>query len=134
SQKIEEEAFRIRVQSAIFYNLARAHIKAHGVDGNVEHLNQAIELLNKSVSQTKDPKDQEQAKETIAAAQEILDGLEGPTGKDETPEGTPDDGSTVVADPTHEPVVDEPLTDEATVNKPMRIGGFALIGAGVLGG
>lgn len=123
SQGIEDEAFRIKVQSAIFYNLARAHIKAYGVDREESHLHQAIELLNKSLSQTKDPKDQEQAHQTIAQAQEILDGLAqsqaGADGGEPEPEPEPEPG----------PVVDEP-----TVNKPMRIAGFALLGAGVVGG
>jgi hypothetical protein len=118
SQDIEDDAFRIKVQSAIFYNLARAHIKAYGVDNEVSHLNQAIELLNKSLAQTENPKDQAQAHETIAEAQAILDGLAA-----EEPEPEPE------PDPDPEPVVDEP-----SVNKPMRIAGFALLGAGAIGG
>ncbi len=76
SLSIEDEVLRNQVQAAIFFNLARAHIKAYALDKSVEHLPQAIDLLDKYLAQTADLADQLDAEQLLEQARAELAGVE----------------------------------------------------------
>ncbi len=48
---MEDAQLREQVLHSLFYNLARAHVKAYEIDGDVQHLNQAKDLLKKYLGQ-----------------------------------------------------------------------------------
>ena len=51
SRKIEDAALRGRVLHALQFNLARAHVKAYGIDEDRQHLRIAIDLFGKYLAE-----------------------------------------------------------------------------------
>lgn len=114
SLTIEDEELRGRVQAAIFFNLARAHVKAYALDKSAEHLQQAIDLLDKYLAQTADLADQLDAEQLLDEARTELDRVEDQQREDAR--------------------ANEPSPAEV-VNKPgLKIAGYTLLGLGIAAG
>jgi tetratricopeptide (TPR) repeat protein len=113
SVAIADEELRGLVQAAILFNLARAHVKAYALDKSVEHLLQAIDLLDKYLAQTADLADQRDAEQLLEQAKAELARVE---------------QQAAATEPG--PREDQGRRDD----RKLRIAGYTLIGFGVAGG
>jgi len=120
SLAIADEELRGLVQAAIFFNLARAHVKAYALDKSAEHLLQAIDLLDKYLAQTADLADQRDAEQLLEQARAELARVE-------------EQQRAAAQRDEERRAADQSAT--AGPSKPgLRIGGYTLLGLGVAAG
>jgi tetratricopeptide (TPR) repeat protein len=137
ADQINDDQLRYNVNSALTFNLARAHVKAYGNDREPAHLRKATDLLDKYLGLDLDSEDRQHGRDLLDETRTKLDAHEAKEAKAAA------EAARVQAakEESGEPGVPLPQqNDQPTPDgKPghaapgLRVGGFIGLGVGVVG-